>query len=224
MKTLLKTIGATTCVAALAFGVTTARAQNLLVDPSFENQTPATSGGWTLFNGAAFSTAHARTGTFSMLDSGGGNFSVPGSFETFAASAGQQYDLTGFGFAATAPGAGTSIGLLQITFFSGVGGTGNNLGSIDISTGGNATGAGNAQGSGTINSTSPTGQWIALDTGIAQAPATTQSLEAFTIVVDQSPTAVYFDDLSLVQVVPEPSTMALLGLALASIPVLRRRK
>jgi hypothetical protein len=220
-----KTLGAAACAAALAFITPNLLAQNLLVDPSFENQTPAASGGWSLFNGAAFSTAEARTGTFSMKDSGGGNFSVPGSFETFAASPGQEYDLTGYGLAPTAPGAGTSIGLVQITFFSGANGTGNNLGTIDVSTGGNATGANNAQGSAPINASSPLGSWIFLDTGIAEAPATTQSVEAFTIVVDQNPTTVYFDDLSFTQVqAPEPSTIALMSMALVGFAAMRRRK
>jgi hypothetical protein len=178
-----------------------------------------------LFNGAAFSTAHARTGTTSMFDNGGGGFSTPGDFETFSTTAGSQYDLTGFGYIAVAPGAGASFGQLQITFFSGANGTGANLGSIDISTGGNATGAGNAQPSAPINSASPVGQWIALDTGIAQAPAGALSLQAFTISVDQNPTAVYFDDLSLTQVtVPEPSTIALLGVSLLGIPAIWRRR
>src|SRR5271168_3917766 len=100
----LKVIGAAVCVAAISLSATTLHAQNLLVDPGFELQTPPASGGWNLFNGASFSTAFALSGTHSMSDNGGGNFSVPGSFETFATSAGSQYDLTGFGYAATAPG------------------------------------------------------------------------------------------------------------------------
>ena len=112
----------------------------------------------------------------------------------------------------TAPGAGTSFGILQITFFSGANGTGGNLGTIDVSNGNTPTGAGNAQGSQQINSASQTGVWIPLDTGIAQAPTGSQSLEVFTLVVDQNPTKVYFDNLDLTQV-PEPSAFALFALA-----------
>jgi hypothetical protein len=217
MKTLIPAFGTTVCIVALSLSGVTSRAQNLLVDPSFESQTPPGSGGWNLFNGAAFSMAFAHTGASSMLDSGGGGFGVPGSYETFATSAGLQYDLTGYGYAPTPPGGGVSFGILQITFFSGPNGTGSNLGTINVSNGGIPTGPGNAQTSLQINSGSPVGQWLFLDTGIAQAPAGSQSVAAYTLVVDQNPATVYFDDLSLIQV-PEPSTLALLGIALSSVP------
>jgi len=218
MKKTKLTIGSAACaIAVLVLGNHTIQAQNLLVDPGFESNGTAV-GDWVTFNGAAFSTAQARTGTFSMLNSGGGNFSVPGSFETFATAPGLQYDLTGWGLTPTTPGAGTSFGALQITFFSGANGTGSNLGTV-------ATSPGNAQQSNFINAGSPLNTWIALDTGIAQAPAGAQSLQAFTIVVDQNATTTYFDDLSLVQVVPEPSTLALAGMALGIplLSIIRRR-
>jgi hypothetical protein len=227
MTTKFKTLRAAVCVAAVSLSTTAIYAQNLLVDPGFESQTAPASGGWNVFNGAGFSSAFARTGVESMLDSGPGNFGVPGSFETFNAVAGQAYELTGFGFTPTTLTDAADSGVLQITFFSGANGSGNNLGTINISAGGIATGANNAQTSGSINSTSAAGQWIMLDTGIAQAPAGAMSLQAFTLVLDSGPTAVYFDDLTLTQVsVPEPGTFALLGLSLLGIPAFawRRKK
>ena len=96
---LTKLIGSAACaVAMLVLGNSTAQAQNLITDPSFENQTAAPNPnptgvqGWSTFNGAAFSQTVAHTGSWSMLiPGGGGNFSVPGAFENFAASAGETF-------------------------------------------------------------------------------------------------------------------------------------
>ena len=214
MKIRPNIVGVAACVAALSAGIP-AQAQNLLTDPGFESGGVSTP--WNTFNGGAFSQTFARTGTWSMEDNGHGGFGVPGSFMTLAATAGSSYDLTGFGLTPTTPGTGTTFGALQITFFSGPNGTGSNLGTV-------ATTPGNAQVSNQINANSPTGVWIPLDTGTAIAPAGAQSLEVFTIVVDQNAANVYFDDISLVAV-PEPSSFALAGLgAVGLLAALRQRK
>jgi MYXO-CTERM domain-containing protein len=213
MKIRLILAGVAACVAALSAG-TPALAQNLLSDPGFESGGTGTS--WSIFNGGAFSQTFAHTGTWSMNDDGHGGFGVPGSFETLPTSAGLSYDLTGFGLTPSAPGAGTTFGALQITFFSGPNGSGSNLGTVQTS-------PGNALVSNQINASSPTSLWIPLDTGIATAPVGSQSLEVFTIVVDQNPANVYFDDLSLVQV-PEPSSFAFAGLAALGLFAARRQR
>jgi MYXO-CTERM domain-containing protein len=213
MKIRLNLAGVVACVVALSAGIS-AQAQNLLTDPGFESG--GTASPWSTFNGGAFSQTFAHTGTWSMNDNGHGGFGVPGSFQFLPTSAGLSYDLTGFGLTPSAPGGGTTFGALQITFFSGANGTGSNLGTVQTS-------PGNALVSNQINASSPTSLWIPLDTGTATAPAGSQSLEVFTIVVDQNPANVYFDDLSLVQV-PEPSSFALAGLAALGLFAGRRQR
>jgi hypothetical protein len=214
MKIRPNLVGVAGCVVALSAGIS-AQAQNLLSDPGFESGGVASS--WSLFNGAAFSQTFAHSGTWSMEDNGHGGFGVPGSFQILPSAAGNSYDFTGFGLTPTAPGAGTTFGALQITFFSGANGTGSNLGTT-------STTPGNAQVSNEITTSSPTGTWVPLDTGTATAPAGAQSMEVFTITVDQNPADVFFDDLSLIQV-PEPSSFALAGFgAVGLFAALRRRK
>src|SRR5262245_12626375 len=116
MKTNIRTIAAAACiVSALAFTAPKSFAAGpSIVDPSFELHT-----GWTTFNGAAYSSAYAHTGTNSMADVTLNN--VPGSFEQFPASPGDQWTLSGFGFTPSqllgGLFGGTSFGVLQLTFF-----------------------------------------------------------------------------------------------------------
>src|SRR5258705_13337688 len=114
MKSLKRILGAGVCIATSIAFYATPCAANLLVDPGFELQTLPGSGGWNLFNGAAFSNAQARSGTSSMLDATVNN--VPGSYEQFAASAGMKFQLTGYGLRTT-PLAGTpAFGVIQLTY------------------------------------------------------------------------------------------------------------
>jgi hypothetical protein len=201
-----KLIQCLVCIAVFALATTTTSMANLLTDPGAENATtapnpnPTSIPGWSFFNGAAFSSAFAHSGTNSLGDVGGGGFQVPGDYQQFAATAGQQFTMTGFALTPTAIAGGANFGQLQITFFSGPNGTGSDIGTVE-------TGGVGAKASAQVNSTSPVGVWIPLSV-TATAPAGAQSMQAFTIVIDQNATAVYFDDLTL-DLIPEPSTIAM---------------
>ncbi|HXI84276.1 MAG TPA: PEP-CTERM sorting domain-containing protein [Verrucomicrobiae bacterium] len=198
------------CVAIFTLAMSTTSKANLLVDPGSEGAVISGSGngvgGWTFFNGGVFSTDFAHSGTNANKLAGGGGYSVPGAYQTFPASAGQQYTMTAFGLEPTVPAVNANTwGALQITFWSGPNGTGSNLGTTDTS-------PGNAKVGNKVDSSSTAGVWIPLSV-TATAPAGTASIQAFDLVLDATAQTTYFDDQTL-DLVPEPSTvaMALTGL------------
>src|SRR5271156_3279391 len=127
-------IHASCLAAALTLTVSTSQAQNLLSDPDFASGAPVANGfgGWTTFNGATFSQNFAfGPTTFSLEDSGGGGYSVPGSFQYDSATPGASYLLTGYAYIPTAL-TGASEGFLQVTF---VDSSLDNLGTVQTSPG-----------------------------------------------------------------------------------------
>jgi hypothetical protein len=219
--TLIQAIMSAGCAAIFTIALpSVSNATNILIDPGAELQTstpnPATAygQGWALFNGAGFSMDVARTGSWSIKNAGGGGFSVPGDYQQFAASPGEAWTMTGFALTPATILAGTDFGQLQITFTSGPNGTGANLGTVETS-------PGNALGSNHIDPTSPAGTWLPLSV-TAHAPAGTQSVQLYTIVIDQNKTSVYFDDLGA-SATPEPCSLVLSGLGLVGLLALRRR-
>src|ERR1700722_8770538 len=185
MKTLTTIAGALLVGATFLCGTLNSSAQNILIDPGFENQTPPSDGGWVFFTGGTvFSTAYAETGNWSLFDSA--FYNVAGSFEQFAAAPGSQWEMTGYGLTPAPLLGSPAFGLIQISFFDIFG---NNLGTV-------ATSPGNAQTSSQVNGAATPGQWLFLDTGIATAPAGTAFIQAFTIYVDFSgfDQGVYFED------------------------------
>lgn len=188
MKTISKIVAAILVNAALTFSAVNSHAQNILIDPGFELQTPPSAGGWISFGGF-FSTEYAHTGEWSMFDVG--YFSVPGTYEQFPAAPGSQWRMTGYGLTPSPLLGNPAFGLIQVTFFDIFG---NNLGTVE--TAGTGT---PAKTSNLVDGSATPGEWIFLDTGIATAPAGTAYIQAFTIYVDFSGyvQGVYFDDLNL---------------------------
>src|SRR5664279_1284665 len=79
MKSILGTIGSAARIAAvIVLTASTTQAANLLTDPGFESGAPGqpnpvplpggAGGGWAVFNGAGYSTAHPETGTWGIQE------------------------------------------------------------------------------------------------------------------------------------------------------------
>jgi hypothetical protein len=192
---------------------------NYVTDPGFELGTTAANGGWTAFNGAVLtSTGHVRTGARAVrLPAGNGI----GAFETIsnvAFTAGTQFDLSAWGFVTNTMTAGF-VGI-QATFFNVTGTTTQNLGTVE-------SGPGNAIFSNHLDSNSVLNTWIPLDTGVFTAPSTLPItyMQIFPLAVNGGSTggSIWEDDFSLV-IVPEPSTIALVGISLFGVLAMRRRK
>ena len=229
MKTSYKIIGSALGTAAvLALAPQVAQAQNLLTDPGFENQTAAPNPnptglpGWANFGGAAFLNtplAHSGNWVLATPDNGGG-YSVPGSYEDFAATPGEMFTFSGWIYTPNVlPVNGNDFAILQMSFFTGAppanyaGGTG--LGSVGVNVGQPIGGGGVAL---------PQGVWT-FATVSATAPAGANSMAAYILDINADANAdFYFDDMSLV--VPEPSSLALgaVGLGGLWLGFIRRRK
>ena len=142
---------------------------NPLKDASFELQLAPDQGGWMLFKDSMFSSDEAHSGNQSMFNWAFSRTipfppflvgAVSGSYQEFPATPGSQWRLTGFGMTPAALEGTPAFGIVQVSFFDA---RGKDLGTVETA-GNNTT---RAKTSNEVNSRTPAGEWVLLDTGIA---------------------------------------------------------
>ena len=215
-------------VAAFALSVSSTQA-NLLVDPGFESGAPGqvnpiplpggAGGGWAVFNGAAFSTAAAETGTYGIIESQGigqaWNFQAP--YQVVGGvSAGQLFSLSADFMTPTGITQASPFDpvIIQMTFFDAAG---TDIGTVETGgVGANAVAytpaAANIWYTATVSATAPAGAayvapYLAFMENGSQTGADT----------------LYWDN-AVMNLVPEPSSLAFLAMGLGiGFSFLRRK-
>jgi hypothetical protein len=205
------------------------KAANVLANPGFEANAVLGAGpvggatGWTTFGNSATASANldpVHSGIGSLKLTGGGNFSVPGAFQTFPALPGQTWDFQGYMLTPNTLPSNATFGLLKLVWGNGT----SDLPPGQINVGQPAAPANpGIESLPQLNSASTPNTWQFTEAqGVA--PAGTTQVSFFALFVDQSPGTGYFDDLVAGQV-PEPTTISLLGFAgLAGAMVQRKNR
>jgi hypothetical protein len=177
--------------------------------------------GWTINNGTiAQPGIGAQAGSFSARLSVPGGGGVPEVNQTFAATAGDEFNFSGYMLTESALPAGPSFGLLKIVFRDGANA---DLQVTDVAIG-SAVGPGNPGAeSAQLNNSSSVNTWNFYEVQ-ATAPATTTQVLFLALNVDFAggENAIYTDSLTAFQV-PEPTSAMLIGMGSLGL-LIRRRK
>jgi hypothetical protein len=230
-KVMLSLVCATAFTLAMS---TTSKAQNLLADPGMEqeltapNPNPNGLAGWANFGGTSFLTtglAHSGTNVLYTPDNGGG-YSVPGSYQDFAATAGQTWTLSGWVYTPNLLVSNSNdFAILQLQFFTGAPPS-NYAGGTAI---GSAVGVnvGTPIGPGPTTVPLPQGVWTFVSVSATAANAGinhVNSVGAYILNINADANAdFYFDDMSLT-VVPEPSSVILALTGLCGLAVFAKKR
>ena len=218
----------TACLALITLATAATSMAQPIFNGGFESAAaPGVPTGWSLNpSGGSLltSSAYAHSGLQSLaIDStGAGGWSVPNLYQSFSASAGQEFNLSGWMLTPTTI-ADASFGLFKMEFRDSANVI---LAPASVSIGGNAGGPFFGAESAFLNGASPANTWIFAQTQ-AVAPVNTATVSFYLLNVNQgiAPSAMYFDDVAAYAVgVPEPSALALVGLGFASLVGIRRRK
>jgi hypothetical protein len=205
-------------LASLGLFAGSASAANLLVNPDFETGTLA---GWTVNGGVIGQPGiGAQSGAFSTLLTTPGN-GVPEINQSFSATAGQEFNYSGYMMTTAPLPTGASFGLLKIVF--------RDAGNVDLQVtqaaigtivGPSFPGVETAQ----VNSNSAIDTWFFLEAQ-ATAPANTATVLflALDVEFNGGNHPVYVDNLQA-SLVPEPGSAAIAVLGGLSLLARRRRR
>jgi hypothetical protein len=156
--------------------------------------------GWT--SSGTIVTSPAQAGLHSLQLAAAGGFTVPLAFQVRTAAVGEEFNLSGYMYAAAPLPTGATFGLLKIVFEDALG---NDLEPAAVSIGkfGPADNPG-GESQPFLTAASPVGTWIFTQVQ-AVAPAGTATVSFFALNVDELPNTMYFDSISAIEIEPAGS-------------------
>jgi hypothetical protein len=171
---------------------------DLLINGGFETGDAT---GWAT-PGVVGTSPAPEAGSYSLQLTALGGFSVPAAFQTFPASPGEEFNLSGYIYTSSALPADTTFGLFKIVFKDA---SDADLEPASVSVG--QFGPGDNPGAESLpflNSASPIATWV-FSEAQAIAPTGTASVSFFILNVDQSPSTMSFDSVEAVNLSAAPN-------------------